>query len=110
MAKRTTRRVETVNTADVQGEGSFVKVHRLTWESMKRFNEIGGAEAIDKLTDEFRDLLAEHVEDWDWVDDNNEPLPKPKGNPDVFKELVLPEVTVIANAVVGVMSEDEEKN
>lgn len=49
------------------------------------------------------DLLAETVVEWNWVDDEGNPLPQPKDDPDVFRrELVLDEVQyLIENLNLG---------
>ena len=51
--------------------------------------------------------LKVHVLDWNWLDDNGDPLPKPKEDETVFDELTTDEVTFIINKLMGV---DESKN
>lgn len=48
-----------------------------------------------------REKLCQYVLDWNWVDDDGNDLPKPLGNPDVFKKLTGQEIKYLAEAVSG---------
>lgn len=45
--------------------------------------------------------LSTIVLDWNWVDDNDDPLPKPENNPDVFRQLNGPEMNFISDSLTG---------
>jgi len=51
--------------------------------------------------------LRGHVLDWDWVDDEGSPLPKPQENPEVFDELTDDELTFLIDEMMG---KEEVKN
>lgn len=108
----------------VQGEGSFVLLRRIRWETqqeaqLKLAEAAGGEIASDgqgvRVTTEFlqinadftRDLLRQCVVDWNWVDDNEEPLPKPS-DPAALGLLNVDEVQFIVRALQP--GRDELKN
>ena len=70
-------------------------------------------EDLDAYTTDFNsmdagiDTLKKHILDWNWVDDEGEPLPNPQEDEDVFDELTDTEVTFLINRMMGV---DEVKN
>lgn len=84
MAKRKHRTLRRVDTTEVQGEGSFVVVQRMTWGVMKNL-----LPEADKLTQRevAVKLIPQLVIDWNWVDDDGKELPKPKDNPEVFDQV-----------------------
>jgi hypothetical protein len=103
MAKRLTSIVR-VDTPEVQGEGSWVRVRRANVEEMreKRNNP--------KEVDAFEmgvALITRHAVDWNWVDDDDKPLPFPSEDPSVIEKLTDPEVAALGKAILGV---DDLKN
>lgn len=50
-----------------------------------------------RLSDEGTKLMAAYVKDWNWVDDDGEPLPKPAGNEKAFGQLTVGELTWLSN-------------
>ena len=126
MAKR--RSVKKVSTEDLQGEGSYVIVSAVKTKEIKETRRLSqeatkAQKAVDKLRkagdeaiedvesfDGFEaglDMIHRHLVDWNWVDDNDVPLPKPKEHPEVVDELSTDEVTFLANLLTG---EEESKN
>lgn len=61
-----------------------------------------GSEAAEEVANTY---LARHVLDWNWPDDEGEPLPKPHGNPEVFKLLTMPELMFIGRALSGTLEQ-----
>ena len=125
MAKR--RTVRKVETPELQGEGSYVvitavkvkeirKTRKLSLESEVKQQAYDKALAADEKPEEFEafdgfasglEMIQQHVKDWNWVDDNDVPLPQLKTNPEVVDELSTEEVTFLANLLTG---EEESKN
>ena len=126
MAKR--RSVKKVPTVELQGEGSYVVVSAVKTKEIKQTRRLSqeaakAQEAVDKLRkagdedvedvesfDGFQaglDMIQRHLVDWNWVDDNDVLLPKPKDHPEVVDELSTDEVTFLANLLTG---EEESKN
>ena len=96
MAKRKNKKYRRVDTADVQGEGSFVVIQSPGYDALgdlMAFAELkaGADEQVDvsKISPEtigaIFGLLEKVVVEWDWVDDDGNPLPQPKDDPDVIK-------------------------
>lgn len=94
------RSVRKIQTEHLQGKGSYVvlsqiKVGEIT-EARKR--------ARDPDVDAFEqglDMLRDHILDWNWVDDHDEPLPLPSQDPDVVYELTNDESSFLVNTLQG---------
>jgi len=96
----------TYESTAVQGEDSFVII-----TSMK-IKEIRAARSDkDKNMFEFGlQVIQEHVLDWNWVDEADEPLPSPRDEPDVVYELTDDEVQFLADLFINGGTEVELKN
>jgi hypothetical protein len=83
-----------LETPQLQGDGSFVTLRRLSWERQQEAQRLlaegnGGTLPRDgaemSVTAEFlrtneawtREILAESVINWNWVDDAGQPMPLP---------------------------------
>ena len=96
MAKRKHKRYRKLDSADVQGEGSFVKIKNLNIaEIMEHVSPNGASETPDGAEAAAIGLqvLDSMVVDWDWVDDDDEPLPVPVDNPGTVASLPFQEST-----------------
>ena len=98
------------DSTEVQGEGSWVKVRMITHGQGKMFQKsysdiLKGDDISPERREEFQkasdDLLVEMVYDWDWVDDDGEPLPLPKDDPKVVDVLTELEHKFIGQALQG---------
>jgi len=87
MAGRKTPETYRVDSAKVQGEGSFVDLKYATY----------GERHTPSLV--VKDLLEAHVVEWDWVDNDNNPLPQP---PEGLDALVQPEVEFLIESLFSV--------
>lgn len=109
---------------EVQGEGSFVLLRRIRWETQQEAQmklakaaggEIGSNGEGVRVTTEFlqmnaeftRDLLQQCVVDWNWVDDDGKEFPKPS-DPAAVGVLNVEEVQFIVRALQP--GRDELKN
>jgi len=103
--------IVTFDSTEVQGEGSWIKVRMITHGEGKAFQRqysdvMGG---IDKVPFERRQefqqasdaLVVSQVFDWNWVDDNGEPLPLPKDEPSVVDALTEFEHRFIGQSLQG---------
>lgn len=94
-----------VPTPDVQGEDSWLKLAPMTVQQFNRNARIaelankGNPEGAD-LETESRELYAEIVLDWNWVDNDGTPLPKPFNNPAVFDQLTMLELNCIGTSAL----------
>jgi hypothetical protein len=95
----------TVQSADIQGPDSWVKVRAVTHgtaQDMKRLaaSAVAGDEGAKLALDEAgMQLLIDHVVDWNWVNDQGEPLPIPKNAPDVLDTMLQFEIDFLGEAV-----------
>lgn len=111
MAQRQ-KHIRKVDSTDIMGAGSWVLVKKPTAEEALALQSLQGE--LNPITGQMENtadpllmqetlygLLAKFIIDWDWVDDDGQPLSKPLGNLDVFKQLVDDELTFLAQAVAG---------
>jgi len=99
MSKRKSVRV--YETDDLQGEGSFVKLSAVKVREVRKARKLAKDAEVDAFMEGLK-MLKDHVLAWNWVDDNDEPLPLPKDQPDVLDELTNEEVEFLAGILMGV--------
>ena len=101
------RRVVRHASNEVQGEGSWVITAALNVAEMRAFR----ARAKEKDFDAFEvgvDVLRTHVYEWNWVGDDDGPLPQPKDDPTVIDILTDDEVEFLSGCIQG--KEEDAKN
>lgn len=99
MAKRLTG-VRKVGSEKIQGEGSWVKVKSLRLKKMRDIRNQRGKEGDD--FDAFEvgvDLLVDHLVDWNWVDDNDQPMAIPSDDPSVLDTLTDQEIEFLTGVI-----------
>lgn len=121
MAKRKGRKFNRVDSAEVQGEGSFVIIQSPGFDALGNLTALADLLALIKLSEDgdpkdidltqispeafggMLSLLEAVVMEWDWVNDEGEPLPNPKDDPQVIRrELTQDEQAfLIANIDFG---------
>jgi len=100
MAKRTT--VKRFDTDEVQGEGSYVVLSSLKVKEIRHLRNADKAKDNDfDAFDEGCKLLAQHIVDWNWVDDEDQPLPLPKGKVSVIDMLTNEESEFLSDLMTG---------
>lgn len=109
MAQRQNRRQ--VDSERVQGEGSFVVVRGMTVgehnQNLKLVRQAQrlGADAdegqVAKLEADMAKLMGACVLDWNWVDDDEQPLPLPRDDEGVLERLTLDEIAFLAEVIRG---------
>lgn len=57
-----------VPTEDVQGEGSWIELRKITYGTRKAYQD----DEVDPI-----DIIAGHIAGWNWVDSEGDPLPQP---------------------------------
>lgn len=107
MAKR--QFIYTIPSEKVQGKGSYVKVRSLLWGDAKRIRrELKDADEDEQMAANDQ-LLIDHIVEWDWVDEHDQPMPIPKDDPTVIDRLSAQEVNFLGDAVNGSLGIDEKK-
>ncbi len=112
--------VKTVQTPELQGDDSWVKLRRLTLgESLDLDKEQRklAREGLSELSPEERleyarvglKVVAQCILDWNWVDDEGVPLPKPSDDPLVVERLTDQEI-VFLTGFFQVEDKDKLKN
>lgn len=88
---------------ELQGDGSYVLLRNITWGEMKRRGWLTGerTEGKDRKIDEAEKIFEFCVADWNWVDDEDNPLPLPKDDPAVLDKLTYAESTFIMEKLFG---------
>lgn len=89
-----------VDASSVQGEGAWVRFKK---PKLRTIREMKTADS-DESTDKFElglNMVKEHLLDWNWVDDDDDPLASPSESLDVMDELNLTELEFLALALVG---------
>ncbi len=82
---------------EVQGEGSFITLSALTIAEAKAMQSLGNAEQV--ITG--LEIIGRHVVDYNWVDDNGDPLPKPQDDPAFLDRLNMAELRFLVRNLVG---------
>lgn len=95
---------------EVQGEGSWVLVALPTVEEMreirKTYKDLTVAE--EDTFDFGISVIRKYTKDWNWVFQDDQPMPKPKEDPSVFDKLIDPEVSFLSACISG--TEQDSKN
>lgn len=118
-----------VDSEVVQGPGSFVVVRKLGYgqrqaatkmlsaafggqlPTAETLGDVAAPVALLDANDAFtRELLAENVAAWNWVDDAGELLPLPRVAAEVIDELTDEEVTFLVKAIRAGVTADAAKN
>jgi hypothetical protein len=99
-----------VDASTVQGEGAFIVWRRITWGERKALQEAAKKGELQPL-----EVLVTYLENWNWVNNNGEPMPIPKTveelNP-LFDEEIEFLADVAAKALTGrlELTQEAEKN
>lgn len=105
MAKR--QRVKRYDSSSVQGEDSWVIVASQTVAEVRKLQKL----AKGKDADAFEigvTVMKTHVREWNWVNDDGDPLSQPKDEPEVIELLTNDEVVFLGKCILG--SEADAKN
>jgi hypothetical protein len=95
-----------VSSEEVQGEDSYVVFHHMSFGTVLEAMKKGGDEKADGKTsaDEEKKftekLLQDAVVEWNWVDDNGEPLPLPSKGLEI-ESLLTGELMWLVDQVTG---------
>lgn len=107
MPKRQAEPIRTVETPDVQGEDSWVKVRTIPYGDARKLMEAADGSTGDKV-EVMEQMLRENVIEWNWVDYDDNALPQLKDDPKVLKVLTQGEILALVHALTG--SSKKRKN
>jgi hypothetical protein len=117
----TSKRIESKS---LQGEGSYIIIKRVGWKQAKDVNKYLGvgdvslradmtseekAKHIDKEVALTEDILCNAVVEWNWTDDQGNPLPVPR-KPADLDLLLAEEVQFILDAALDRLEEPKKNS
>ena len=104
------KRIIEVDSSRVQGEGSWVRLSKLTWGEIKtmRARSVDAEDDADLQFEIGEATITKHVVAWNWADEDGHPLPQPQDDPEVFDTLTDDEFGFLAESISG--SEESRKN
>lgn len=102
MAQRLFKSRFTVASDEVQGEGSHVVFQRATWGIIQSVNTDGDSAGVA--------LLRAVIVDWDWVDDDGNPLPLPSADPQILDRIPQVELDWLLDNSGIMRAESDAKN
>ena len=103
MSKR--RRIVRFDSPDIQGEGSWAEVGQLTVKEMRAIDKLKVSDDFDSF-DLAIDTIKTHVIAWNWVDDDDKPMPQVPDCPEVVETLTDYEIEFLGTCIRG--PKDEE--
>jgi len=100
-----------IKTDDIQGEGSFVVISAMTYaHAQDLFAEDGVTLSQNFTAEQGFELLQRLILEWNWVDDDDEPLPIPSEGEGVLKGLPIEELDYLLGLInITRVSKEEEK-
>lgn len=93
--------IKRVDSAIVQGDGSWVDVKRITYGMGIDAQKLQSVTETSVLDEYNRKLITYLVAAWNWVDDEGEPMPTPKENPAVIDSLLDTEIMWLMQQLVA---------
>jgi hypothetical protein len=106
MAKR--QGVRKVDSEEVQGKGSYVKVRPIPYKDSRAAVNVGDDVSTGEKADMVTDLIVNSLIEWDWVDYDGEPLPLPTTTEEMAEILTTDEVNFLTRDLLG--SAERSKN
>jgi len=92
MAKRKHKKFRVVDSSEIQGEGSFVKIKNISLNEILEHSQSANGKPDDEEAAQLGlQILDDMIVEWDWVDDDDEPLPVPAENPGTIASLPFQE-------------------
>lgn len=110
MAKR--QNLRKCDSEEVQGEGSWVVMRQISHGENKatiaKYGAYMGVGVADippatliEMQEANDDLIVKNVVEWNWVDDNGDPLPLPRNQPDIVDALTEAEAKFLGLSMRG---------
>ncbi|MHC4195892.1 MAG: hypothetical protein ACYSYU_10795 [Planctomycetota bacterium] len=98
MAKRKHKKYRVVDSSEIQGEGSFVKIKNISLNEILGHSQGAKGKPDDEEAAQMGlQILDDMIVDWDWVDDEDNPLPVPAENPGTIASLPFQESSWLLN-------------
>lgn len=94
-----------IDSSEVQGPESFVLVKSPSWGLLRKAQRLSadGADAATLGVEFAEEMVRESIIDWNWTDDNDEPLPSPAKDKSVVEKLTAEEVSFLVEKITGLV-------
>lgn len=92
-------KVRKVETPELQGDDSWVTLQSPTMEEYEAFGTVLKSAQAENDENAVYQQLSKFVIEWNWVDDDDVPLPQPHDNPDVFRKLTGAELGFLSRSL-----------
>lgn len=105
-----------VDSSEVQGEGSYVVLRRPKWKAMRKegmgaFQAAGGEGNASEAGLAMMDaLLPSMIVDWNWTDDDDNPLPLPSTDRSVLDDLEMEEALWLVERITPLVKIDRKNS
>jgi len=99
--------VRKIDTEALQGKGSYVVLSGLKVSEVKEMQTKAEAEDYDAFSGGL-EIVARHIKDWNWEDDDGNALPLPSEDADVMGKLTMQETEFLSKQLLG--QTEEAKN
>jgi hypothetical protein len=97
MPQRKHKAIEKVNCEAIMGEDSWVEIRNPTYEDLELVMDGAGEMDEGKKMEISKMLINRLVLNWNWVDDDGAPMPKP--TPEILSKLPLQETLFLVDAI-----------
>jgi len=94
-----------IDSKEIQGEGSYVVLRRLTIGYVKAMRRNEKGESNLELNEQ---AVLDHLVEWNWVDSDGKPLPIPKDAPEILDAMTFEETDFLIGSLFG--SDEVRKN
>lgn len=102
--------IRSYDSTEVQGEGSYVKIRDRSWKDAKELEAKAAGLSGRERTEVVFESVSERIVEWNWVDDNEKPLPLPSEDPTVRERLYEKEIEFLLLASAGKAEQDSRKS
>ena len=110
MAKRKHKTFRVIDSSEIQGDGSFVKFKNITLNEILKYSQSDKGKVDNEEAAQLGlKVLDDMIVDWDWVDDEDQPLPIPSENPGTIGGLPFQESSWLLR-VSGIADMLDQKN
>lgn len=105
------RPLKKLDSAVVQGAGSYVAIRPLLWQEMRTIQKKWSPSKSDQTEDaataaadedaNTTQVLADVVMEWNWTDNEGKALPLPRTDKAILQRLTTDEVRFLIEAIIG---------
>lgn len=111
MATRKHKLYRKVDSAEVQGDDSYVLLRAMTYGDSKAYFSRMTSDDKSEQYQVGNELLIKMIQEWNWVDDEGVLLPLPKDDPTVLDNMPVEEIVFLSKQLsAGIRRDQDSKN